>query len=117
MASQPQPFHGEASLNPQAKSSPTELALRVLQHKTSNAYESTREAIAERRRPFRRAEVNFRVQEAVIRDFLATCWIDRIDRIVLDIDVRVPAKPTALHALYGVSGPEPPGGLVVVPCP
>src|SRR5437667_7039775 len=41
--------------------------------------------------------------------------INRIDRILLDIDVRVPAHPAALHAFDRVSAQEPSSRLVVVP--
>src|SRR5229473_3482384 len=43
-------------------------------------------------------------------------WVDRVDRIVLHINVRVPAKTTAFLALHGVSCPEPTCRLVIVPC-
>src|SRR5437667_6173904 len=48
---------------------------------------------------------------------LPTSRVGCVHRVVLHVNVRIPAKPTALHALYGISGPEAPCRLVVVPRP
>src|SRR5437867_821328 len=43
--------------------------------------------------------------------------INSVYRIVLHVDVRVPAKPTALLPLDRVSGPEAARRLIQIPCP